>query len=60
MTESIIMSVFLTITLGLIGGLALMWLTAIVLPVGLGYWASATAVVLGRILHTAITESSRD
>jgi len=58
--ERIFVVVLGTILIGLLGGVALMWLSDILLPVGLGFWASASAIVLGRVVFGAITVDFND
>lgn len=56
--EVVLDAVVTTLSATLIGGVALMLLSSMILPVGFGYWAAAAMVFLGRIVHAALTMES--
>lgn len=53
----LIIALIYSLLMSLVGGIALMFITSMLLPVGLGYWASAALVLLGRTVWQAVTTS---
>jgi uncharacterized RDD family membrane protein YckC len=55
-TSRLISGLLYSLVMSLFGGLALMIITSVLLPVGLGYWASAVVVLFARSLWIAVTD----